>query len=490
MKQALIACQQDRDVLVECLQDEYRIQFCDSLGTCLTAFRRSLFDLTVLDIGCLYTANEGNIRSQIRRNLKPFFDSFPEAVIVVCTPHERTRDGVAAVRSGASNYLTYPLHPSEVTYALHSIAEESMAQVELDYLRDEVLGDDVFREAPPQSPLMKEILRKARMVAQTRTTVLLSGETGTGKGVVAEHIHRLSNRRGQQYVSVHCGAIPDNLLESELFGHERGAFTGAFQRSLGKFEVAHGGTLFLDEVGTLSPAAQIKLLQVLQERVIRRVGGLESIPIDVRIIAATNIDLAERCAAGAFRQDLFYRLNVFPLEIPPLRQRMEDLPVLVNLFLDELNRMNVKKLTGIQPATLEALKRYDWPGNVRELENLIERAFILEESDVLTPASLPPEIADPMLSEAFHDAVDTDLPLASARKAVVDAFEYTYLKNQLQRCEGKIQQAAVASGITPRQLHKLLSKHSIKKEEFRTRRFRGQHTSNPNPDFGTKSSDL
>jgi transcriptional regulator with GAF, ATPase, and Fis domain len=313
---------------------------------------------------------------------------------------------------------------------------------------------------------MKKVFDKVKLVAPTRTTVLITGETGTGKGVLAKLIHRHSNRCDNQFISVHCGAIPETLIESELFGHEKGAFTGAFQRKLGKFEIAHGGTIFLDEIGTITSSTQIKLLQVLQDRTFQRVGGEESIETDVRIIAASNMDLENMCVDGIFRKDLFYRLNVFPIEIPPLRERIEDLPLLVGTFLRNLNKMYQKNINDLHPQVMEAFVSYSWPGNIRELENLIERAYILETASILTPESFPSEIFVFDTPKA-QVSLDISLTLSEVRQQGIENIERSYLKQILTLNEGRIKCAAKSAGITPRQLHKLLSKYGIRKEEFK-----------------------
>jgi len=263
---------------------------------------------------------------------------------------------------------------------------------ELDYLRDRFWQEDSLEIVRTRSPLMKRLFDKVRSVAPTKSTVLLNGETGTGKGVLARLIHQHSNRKDGPFISVHCGAIPDTLLESELFGHERGAFTGAVRRKLGKFEIAQGGTIFLDEIGTITPSAQIKLLEILQDGTFHRVGGEERIEANMRVIAATNADLRKMCEAGQFRKDLYYRLNVFPLEIPPLKERMEDIGYIVEVILKKLNKFDLKEIHDIHPHVIDAFGNYPWPGNIRELENLMERAYILEESPILMPDSFPDEL--------------------------------------------------------------------------------------------------
>ncbi len=318
-----------------------------------------------------------------------------------------------------------------------------------------------------RSSAMAEALRRVRLVAGTTATVLLTGETGTGKGVLARYIHRLSNRTECAFVSIHCGAIPENLVESELFGHEKGAFTGASERHVGCFERAHRGTMFLDEVATLTRGAQVKLLQVLQERCLRRVGGQDEIAVDVRVVAATNVNLAQLCEQGEFRRDLMFRLNVFPIEVPPLRERREDIPELVRRFLARLDLRNRKSLTECTPDALEALCHYSWPGNVRELENVVERAYILEQGSRIGIESLPTELTAPRLAEAMQEVLSTEQPLAEARVAALNAFERSYLVAQLRRHRGVIGKTAAASGISPRQLHKLMTKHGLHKEQFR-----------------------
>ena len=287
-----------------------------------------------------------------------------------------------------------------------------------------------------------------------------------GKGVLAKLIHRHSNRRGVQFIGIHCGAIPDTLLESELFGHEKGAFTGAVRRKLGKFELAHGGTIFLDEIGTVTPAAQIKLLQVLQDRTFQRVGGETLIETDARIIAASNMDLGQMVEKGLFRNDLYYRLNVFPIEIPPLRERREDIPQLTEIFLRQMNRFNHRGIHYVHPQVMEAFQRYSWPGNIRELENLVERACILETSSILTPASFPAELfaGGPFVAPLSAGA---GLTLAEARRRAVAEAEKSYLREVLSRNGGRINRTAEAAGVTVRQISKLMRKYGIRKEAFR-----------------------
>ena len=346
-----------------------------------------------------------------------------------------------------------------------SDTEHMIRRAELDYLRDQFWKVDALDVIKTNSAVMTSMLKKIQSVASTKAIVLFSGETGTGKGVMAHLLHRHSNRAGESFISVHCGAIPDTLLESELFGHEKGAFTGATRKKLGKFEIAASGTIFLDEVGTITPTAQIKLLQVLQDGTFSRVGGEKTIVTDARIIVATNADLKAMAADGRFRKDLYYRLNVFPIEIPPLRDRKEDITYLANLFLERFDQKYQKQITSIHPIVLEAMRRYDWPGNVRELENLIERAYILTIEKIIMPQSFPSEVMGDTEQIEFP-AVVKETTLTEARRVVIESFEAQYIKDVLAKHSGRINKSADAAGIGVRQFHKLMQKYNIRKDRF------------------------
>lgn len=314
---------------------------------------------------------------------------------------------------------------------------------------------------------MLEVFQKANLVASTHTTVLLTGETGVGKSTLARHIHLSSGSRDKPFIAINCGAIPESLIESELFGHEKGAFTGAMSRKTGRFEQAHGGTIFLDEVGTLSLSAQVKLLYFLQDRIFQRVGGTRDIHVTVRIIAATNADLRSMCSRDMFRQDLMYRLNVFPIEIPPLRERVEDIPLIAGNILNKLKQSLPKKVEGISKEVLESFENYSWPGNVRELENLLERALILESSSMLTPMSFPPQLFVHQPG-CGNELININLPLSQVRKVHMEAIEKQYLQQLLIKNKGKIKDSAHQAGIGERHLNKLMSKYGLDKKEFKS----------------------
>jgi DNA-binding NtrC family response regulator len=464
MKSALVLLTDPRqwEALRECLSEGYRVTLVEA-GAALPTGR---YDFVIAGIMAMTSGRTPQLPVEVAASVRALRRQYPSSQLVVAGPLERMREIVNAVRAGASNYFMLPIDPEEVKLTLGGVEQTVLLESELHYLRDTLWSGADEELDHSLAPAMQEVLSQVRMVAPTRSTVLLQGETGTGKGVLARLIHRLSQRPDKQFIAVHCGAIPETLLESELFGYEKGAFTGAARRKLGKFEIAAGGTIFLDEIGTVSPATQIKLLQVLQEQSIQRVGGEEPLKIDVRIIAASNEDLAGLCDAGKFRRDLYYRLNVFPVTVPPLRQRREDLPLLVRHFLKRMNRFSLKNITDVDPRVLAAFEHYGWPGNIRELENLLERAYILEPSTTLGPAGFPKEmLVDQQLGRlVLPVAAGT---LAEARRQAVGLVERQYLHELLARHRGRIALAAAAAGISPRQLRNLLHEHGLRKEAYK-----------------------
>ncbi len=468
MKNILVAS--DKSSVTEgiraCLGKEYKVAVAGDLNGCLNTFRQKRYEFTYLDIDLLRQSSSGNGQINYKEALQLFWKISPTAMIIVLAPQSHIREAVFAVKAGATNYLTYPLDPVEVKFVTESQSEFLKIESELLYLRETSIATSGLEGTRTNSSLMKEVLSKMSSVTPTRTTVLLTGETGTGKGVYARLIHAQSNRAEKPFIAVHCGAIPDTLVESELFGHEKGAFTGAVKRKMGKFQIADGGTIFLDEIATISPAVQIKLLQVLQDRNFTRVGGDSPIEVDVRIIAATNVDLDQLCDEGTFRRDLYYRLNVFPVELPPLRERKEDIPLLVETFLQRLNRMYASEVKGVEPEVVEALKGYSWPGNIRELENLIERAYILEKSSFLSASSFPAEL---FTYQHLQESTDQHrVPtLAEVKRRAVEQMEKRYLRDLLTLSRGRIGQSATMAGITTRQLHNLLVKYGLRKEDYR-----------------------
>jgi DNA-binding NtrC family response regulator len=441
----------------------WQVAVSSDVASALERLQEKRYDFIFMDLDLV---SDGTPLHNYAKALQPFWNIYPLVQILVITHKDKIPEAVRAVKSGAVDYVTLPLDALEVRQALEDIQEYVLLKSELDYLRDVFWKKDVLESLKTNTQSMQAIYQKIRSVAPTRTTVILYGETGTGKNVLSKIIHKHSNRESDQFISVHCGAIPDTMLESELFGHEKGAFTGAVKRKLGKFEIAKGGTIFLDEIGTISPSAQIKLLQVLQDGTFCRVGGEQMIETDARVIAATNTELKALVDQGLFRKDLYYRLNVFPLEVPPLRERIEDIPIFVEIFLKRLNRDLLKDIHGVHPYVMEAFRQYVWPGNIRELENLIERACILENTSVLSPSSFPNEIFG-NLAPAVPVNVHLALPILDARRIAIEEFEKQYIRNLLMRNKGKIFTSAGEAGISTRQLNKLMLKYRIRKEVYK-----------------------
>jgi DNA-binding NtrC family response regulator len=319
--------------------------------------RENSFELVFIDVDFIVDKMDTSSAEELGDHLLSISERFlGTEIVVLCSP-DRSKDAIRVVKAGAHDYLISPLNSSKINLLRERIEKRLQQRSELSYLREGFWKRESLKLVETRSPLMKMVLEQVRSVAPTLSTVLLWGETGTGKGVIARLIHSHSSRAHGPFIGVHCGAIPDALIESELFGHERGAFTGADRRKLGKFEIAKGGTIFLDEIGTIAPSAQIKLLQVLQERSFQRVGGEKPISADVRIVAATNEDLLELNREGRFRKDLYFRLNVFPIELPPLRERIEDLGILVNEFLSSLNRTLAKKIGSVDGRVMNAFRK-------------------------------------------------------------------------------------------------------------------------------------
>jgi two-component system response regulator HydG len=345
---------------------------------------KEAFDIILLDIRM--TNMDGiEALSEIRK-------ISPLVPVLIMTAYASVKTAVEALKAGAFDYMTKPLDIEEVKILIEKALEHYHLRTENLALKER-LGDRFdFSRIIGRSGKMKTLLDTLAMVAPSDATVLIMGESGTGKEVVANAIHHNSPRAGQPFIKVSCAALPEALLESELFGHERGAFTGAVTRREGRFQLAHRGTIFLDEVGEMNPALQTKLLRVLQEKEFEPVGSARTIKVDIRVIAATNKDLTKEVREGRFREDLYYRLNVVPVTMPPLRERREDIPPLADHFLAVYREKNRKPLKGISGKALDLLVRYDWPGNIRELENCIERAVIMAKEEMITPVDFPPQI--------------------------------------------------------------------------------------------------
>jgi two-component system, NtrC family, response regulator AtoC len=364
----------------------------------------------------------------------------PTIVVIVATAVRDVPTAVEAMRLGAYDYVVKPFDVDDIAGLVERALDKRALDRQALRLRS-IPGDRTFHGMVGRDPEMARIYQTIVRIAETPITVLVTGESGTGKELVARAIHQRSLRAGQPFVAVNVAAIPDSLVESELFGHEKGAFTGAHARKLGKFELAHGGTIFLDEIGSLRLDLQTKLLRALQEREIERLGGVRPMPIDVRVVAATNVNLRQAVRLGTFREDLYYRLNVVPIHVPPLRERRPDIPFLVEHIAHRAARECGRQVDGVSAGALEVLTRYDWPGNVRELENVIHRAVVLAGGPVVMLRDVPLEVAMPETGSRLSD--DTGLPLREA----CEQFERQYVLRVLERVQWNVSRAARLLGV-------------------------------------------
>ncbi|MBI5533244.1 MAG: sigma-54-dependent Fis family transcriptional regulator [Deltaproteobacteria bacterium] len=402
----------------------------------------------------------------------------PDVEIIMMTGHADVATAVRAVKNGAYDFLTKPFPSTEaVLIAVAKAAERKRLIDKTRLLEQQLENREQFGEMVGSSSVMRQVYRLALGVAPTSTSVLILGESGTGKELVARAVHQHSQRMARSFVTVNCSAIPVELVESELFGHVRGAFTGAMGTRAGLFETADKGTLFLDEIADLPPAAQVKLLRALQSGEIKPVGSDETKVVDVRVVAATNVDLKKRVDDGLFREDLYYRLNVIAIHVPPLRKRKDDIPLLAYHFMNKYAKRMGREIRRISPEALRLLREQPWQGNVRELENAIEHAVVLARGDAILPADLPfgrgaqsvPTFSDrPPLAPASPFVLPAelgDLPFAEAKKRAVLAFEKSYIETMLERTGGNISEAARQSGLDRSNFRRVIKKNTGRKKE-------------------------
>ena len=425
----------------------YTIFEADDGSTAIEKVHEQAFDLILMDIRMLKVSG-----LQALTEIKAFNPAIP---VIIMTAYSSVETAVEALKNGAYDYLTKPLDFDELRFAMERAMDHTQLKEENRLLRETLGSHFDMRNIIGRSPAMVRLLETVAQVAPSEATILITGESGTGKELIAGAIHFNSPRKDGPFVKINCAAITETLLESELFGHEKGAFTGAYRKKEGRFRQAHGGSLFLDEISEMSLAMQVKLLRVLQEREITRVGGEEVIGVDVRIIAATNKHLLQEIEAGRFREDLYYRLNVVTLNMPPLRERREDIPLLAQHFLSMFSETNRKQIKGFTPQAMDRLLKYDWPGNVRELMNGVERAVVLSRSEYLDEEDLPMMLRNASFSGEIlaKDAVLGDMPLDEVEKASV-------LKT-LKLTDGNKSEAARRLGITRRTLHKKLKLYGV-----------------------------
>ena len=386
-----------------------------------------------------------------------------DAPVVLITGYGTIESAVEAMRAGAFDYLVKPVRPDRLDLLLQRAHEWHNLVRENRYLRSQAAGHDAD-ELIGSHPSIVEVVETVRRAAQSKATVLIQGESGTGKELVALAIHQLSSRGGNPFIPVHCGAIPESLLESELFGHEKGSFTGAIARKEGVFKLADGGTLFLDEVSEMSVPLQVKLLRVLETGTFRRVGGVEDIHVDVRVVAATNRELRELVDKNLFRQDLYYRLNVFPIVLPPLRERRGDIPMLVEHFCEKLREAGSAVGT-VSAEAIALLDAYQWPGNVRELENVLERAVILSGGQEIQPEHLPLELR-PSEQQGAAPSDTSELTFREAK----NEFEKHYLETLLAKHHGTVAEAAKDADMSRAHFYELIKKYGIDLQRFSPKR--------------------
>jgi two-component system response regulator PilR (NtrC family) len=379
-----------------------------------------------------------------------------DTLVILITAHGTTESAVEAMKRGAYDYLTKPCSVDELRLVVQKALEKRDLSSENRRLRRQLEAPAAVPMILGKSSRMQEVLGLVRQVAPSRTNVLITGESGTGKELVARAVHSLSDRQDKPFVAVNCGAIPENLLESELFGHTKGSFTGATANKMGLFEIADGGTLFLDEIGEMALPLQVKVLRAIQQRTFKRVGGTSDIRVDVRIVCATNRKLEEEVRLGRFREDLFYRLNVIEIHIPPLRERAEDIAELVRFFVRRYAEQLGRPVEGVDPEVMAALEVYPYPGNVRELENLIERAVPLARSSRIGLDCLPPGVREP--AAAAQRPAATLPPDSIDLERMLADYERSLLVQALQRCGGIKKRAAALLGISFRSLRYRLEK--------------------------------
>ena len=457
--------------------------------------RAGRYDLVLLDVNMP--------RMSGIEALKEIKTHDPSIIVIILTAFSNVRDAVAATKEGAYNYLEKPIKAENLVYLVDKALKAH------NMVKNIALSAPVFKmpsgtEFIGQSNEMKKIFSVIDKLSRVDTAVLIRGESGTGKELVAQALHFNSPRKDNRFVTINCSAIPETLIESEFFGHEKGAFTGADSRKIGKFQYADGGTLFLDEIGDISPAMQVKLLRALQEKKFTPVGSNREVEVNVRIVAATNRNLEEMIKKGEFREDLFYRLNVLPVQLPPLRERKNDVEVLSSYFIAKFNLQHRKNITGLSPESMELLKAHNWPGNIRELENVIEHAFVIETSSQITTDSLPdavtggaarhagltrsPALADELDLDSANEEADVELSVANAGiargtvlggsrgfkldinrldfQANKEEFERQFLISALKAFNGRINQTALHANIPKKTLLRKLEKYGINARDY------------------------
>jgi DNA-binding NtrC family response regulator len=421
-------------------QDGYRVESAEDAAHALKKMTDGPWDVILLDIKM-----PGMTGLELQKRLRELDRS---VLIIIITAFASVESAVTALKDGAFDYVTKPIDPDHLSHLVSNALRHKKLQDENVQLREHLSDIHQSTDIVGDSPQVRKVIDLAKTVAQTDTTVMIRGESGTGKELIARAIHANSARRYFPIIPVNCGAVPEGLLESELFGHEKGSFTGAQYRRKGKFEMADGGSIFLDEIGTISQKMQVQLLRVIETKQFARVGGNDMISSDFRVICATNHDLEAAVKEGTFREDLYYRLNVFTIFIPPLRERRADIPVLVQYFTNKYSTIMNKPVHEVTPAAMDLLVQYEWPGNVRELENVIERAMVLAKPPAIQPAELPFQL-------------NSRIP--ASRGDTLESIEHMHIENVLHRCNWNISKSAEVLDIDRVTLYNKIAKFGLKK---------------------------
>jgi DNA-binding NtrC family response regulator len=437
----------------------YSVQVASNGQEAQQAFSPDRFDLVLSDL-----VMEGMNGIELLDWMK---SRSPDMPVIMITGYGSVSTAVEAIRHGAYDYITKPCDNDELLIKIRRVLAERKKDRELRQLREELRGTYSYSNIVSQCDSMKQVFKLVGQVADTDATVLILGDTGTGKEMLSKSIHFNSSRKAKPFVVITCSALNETLLESELFGHEKGAFTGAQRTRIGKFEDANGGTVFLDEIGDVPLHLQTKLLRVLQEKEIERVGGNKPIPVDLRIIAATNKNLREMTKKGEFREDLFYRVNVFPIHLPTLKQRLDDVPLLARHFIQKHTNMSGGRVTGFAPSVLTSLVSYDWPGNIRELENVIKRALIKTEGETIVSVELPPFQDGEGYPQSSAPAIVEEIPFKEYVKRIVRDAESRYLVEMLERHQGNVKLVAGLMDLDRKTIYKKIEEYGIDLAKYR-----------------------
>jgi DNA-binding NtrC family response regulator len=435
-------------------QEGYKVTTASSGEEGLDKLAQEKFALVVSDVKM-----PGIDGFQLARRVR---EKYPDTDVILITAFGNIKQAVEAMKLGASDYITKPFQPEVIRIVSEKLLEKRRLLEEVRELRQRVHDEHSLENILSKSPKMLKVFDLIRSLAETDSGVMITGETGTGKELVARAIHNLSRRKAKQFVAINCGAFPDTLLESELFGYEKGAFTGAVQSRSGKIELADGGTLFLDEIETISPPMQVKLLRVLQEREVEHLGGNRKLKVDMRVVAATNVDLTICLARGTLREDFYYRINVIPVQLPPLRDRLEDLPLLINHMLSKHPIAQEKHIRQVGPKVLDQMLAYHWPGNIRELENILERAIVKCQGEIMESVDLP---APPqrIVDRYYSASPNGELSL----KQWLLQGEKEYLRGLLIKHKGGISLTAKEAKVDNKTLYRKMRRHGLLKESFK-----------------------